>query len=215
MEATKDVKATGVKRSISTVTALIIAIISLLLSPVPIVNNFAFVLAVIALIFGFIGLRATKKGKKKGRKMAIISLILAVLACAIVLASQKFYGDSLDKAGKDIQTSVNNSSGKNTSNLLGKAVTVDIGAFQVTPDQYTTSTSLPVKVTNKENSSKSYSIQIEAVDSSGTRIDDDTVNVNNLGANQSQDFKAFEFVQSDKVDALKTSTFKVASVSQY
>ena len=204
------------KRSISAVTALVIAIISLLLSAVPIVNNFAFVLAIIAIIFGFIGLSGTRKGKKKGRKMAIISLILAILACAVVLASQKFYGDSLDKASKDIQTSVDNSSGKNTSNLLGKAVTVDIGVFQVTtPDQYTTNTSLPVKVTNKENTSKSYNIQIEAVDSTGTRIDDDTVNVTNLGANQSQDFKAFEFVQSDKVDALKTATFKVASVSQH
>lgn len=203
------------KRSISAVTALVIAIISLLLSAIPIINNFAFVLAVIAIIFGFIGLSGTRKGKKKGRKMAIISLILAVLACVIVLASQEFYGNSLDKAGKDIQTSVDNSSGKNTSNLLGKAVTVDIGAFQVTPDQYTTNTSLPVKVTNKANSSKTYTIQIEAVDSTGTRIDDDTVNATNLGANESQDFKAFEFVQSDKVEALKTATFKVASVSQY
>lgn len=210
MEATKEVK-----RSISAVTSLVIAIISLLLSPIPIVNNFAFVLAIIAIIFGLVGLGATKKGKKKGRKMVIISLILAVLACVVVLASQKFYGDALDKTSKDIQTSADNSSGKNTSNLLGKAVTVDIGAFQVVPDQYTTNTSLPVKVTNKENSSKSYSIQIEAVDSSGSRIADDTVSANNLGAHQSQDFKAFEFVESGKVDALKTATFKVASVSQY
>ncbi len=204
------------KRSISAVTALIIAIISLLLSPIPIINNFAFVLAIVALVFGIVAITATRKGKKKGRKMAIISLILTVLAGAIVLGSQAFYGDSLDKAGKNIQTSVDNSSGKNTDNLLGKAVTADIGAFQASTDQYgMATTSLPVKVTNKASSSKSYSIQVEAVDATGTRIDDDTISVTNLGAGQSQDFKAFEYVQSDKVDALKTAIFKVATVSQY
>ena len=204
------------KRSISAVIALIVAIISLLLSPIPIVNNFAFVLAIVSLIFGIVAMIATKKGRKNGRKMAIISLILTVLAFAIVLGSQKFYGDSLNKAGKDLQTSADNSSGKNTNNLLGKTVTADIGVFQVSTDQYgIATTSLPVKVTNKASSSKSYSIQVEAVDSTGTRIADDTVSVNNLGAGQSQDFKAFEFVQSDKVEALKTATFKVATVSQY
>ncbi len=204
------------KRSISAVTALILAIIGLLLSAIPIVNNFAFVLAVIALIFGVVGFFATKNNKKKGRKTVIIAFILAILACVIVLASQKFYSDSLDNAGKQIQKSADNASGKNTSNILGKDVDVTLGAFQVTtPDEFTTNTQLPVTVTNKDSQPKSYSIQIEAVDASGTRIVDDTVYANNLSSKQTQNFKAFEYVDPDKVEAVKKAKFKVVSVSQY
>lgn len=204
------------KRSISSIVGFVIAIVGLVLSPVPIVNNFAFVLAIISLIFGFVAISATKNQKKKGRKLAIATLIISVLAGGIVLTSQAFYSDSLDKAGKEIQTSVDNSSGKNTNNLLGKSVNVDIGAFQAATDQYgLVTSSLPVKVTNKESSQKSYSIQIEAVGAAGTRITDDTVMVNNLGGDQSQDLKAFQYVDPSKVEELKTAKFKVASVSQY
>jgi amino acid transporter len=209
-------------RSVSSVIALVLAVVALLLSAIPIINNFAFVLAILALIFGFIGLRRTKKGQRRGRKTSIISIVLAVLAAAVVLISQSLYGNvldktskDLDKVGKEAQTSLDKASGKKTNDILGKEVDVTIDTFQVISGQYTTETQLPVKVTNKNSQSKSYSIQIEAVDQSGTRIADDTVYANNLSANQSQDFKAFQYVQSDKVDALKAAKFKVASVSQY
>ena len=58
---------------------------------------------------------------------------------------------------------------------------------------------------------KSFSIQIEAVDTSGNRILDDTVYANDLGAGQSQDFEAFKLVSSDKIEALKSATFKIVS----
>ena len=203
------------KRSISAVVALVLAIVALLLSAIPIINNFAFVLAVLAIIFGFIGLRGTRKKGHTGQTMAIVAMVLAVLAGIIVIASQKFYVDTVDKAGKEVQKSVDKATGKNTSDILGKDVEVTLGSFLVVPDQYTTTTNLPVKVTNKLSTSKSYSIQIEAVDQAGTRIAEDTVYANSLGAKQSQDFKAFEYVQSDKVEALKTAKFKVATVSQY
>lgn len=199
----------------SVVIALVLAIVSLVLSPVPIVNNFAFFLALLAIIFGIVGYRKTRKVNKSGRKTVVIALVLAVIAGATVLVSQAFYGNSLDKAGKDIQSSLDKASGKKTSDLLGKDVLVTFGSFEATPNQYSTDTQLPVKVTNKNKESKSYSVQVEAVDKSGNRIAEETVYANSLGSNQSQDFKAFQYVASDKVEALKTATFKVASVSQY
>jgi len=206
----------GKKRSISGVIGLVIAITGLVLSPVPIVNNFAFVLALIAIIFAIVGLVKTKGNKMKGRNTAIVALVIGVLAGAIVLGSQAFYGNEINKLGKDLQTSTDKASGKKTNELLGKELDVTLDVFSVTPDEYGyNTTSLPVKVTNKTSSTKSYTIQVEAVDQNGTRLAEDTVSVNNLGGKQAQDFKAFQYVDTGKVDALKTAKFKVSTVSQY
>lgn len=200
-------------RPLSAVIGLVIAIVALLLSAVPIVNNFAFVLAVVSLVFGFVAMRATKKGKSNGRKMAISVVVLSLLAGVIVLASQSFYSKSLDEASKDVQKSVDTATGKNTDELLGKKVDVTLGTFTVNAAEY--SSELPVKVTNLDSASKSYNIQIEAVDSSNARIAEDTVYANNLGSNQSQNFKAFQFVATDKYESMKAAKFKIVQVSQY
>lgn len=68
---------------------------------------------------------------------------------------------------------------------------------------------------NMTDEKKSFSIHIEAVNSDGKRINDDTVYANNLNANQTQEFEAFTLVQSDKVDELKDATFKIVEVSEY
>lgn len=209
-------------KPVSAIVGLVLAIIALLLSAVPIINNFAFVLAVISLVFGIVAMRATKQKSKGGRKLALTVVILSLLAGVIVLASQAFYGNAIDKAGDEIQQSLDEAtesadkaSGNKTEDLLGKEVDVTFGEIKIVTEDFNSSSSLPVKVTNKNQNAKSYSIQIEAVDANGTRIDEDTVYANNLGSNQSQDLEAFKFVSTDKYDALKTAKFKVISVSQY
>lgn len=71
-----------------------------------------------------------------------------------------------------------------------------------------------MKVTNKLGESKSYTVKVEAVDASGTRILDDTVYADKLGAGQSQDLEAFKHIESTKLDLVKAATFKIASVSE-
>lgn len=211
------------KNSGLALAGLIISIVGLLLSAIPIINNFAMVLAIVALIFGVIALFQTKKGKKKGRTKAIVTIILAVLTGIIVLASQYMYsqalnkvGDSLNKATKSIDDSADRSSGKDTAGLLKTDVNVVLGTFTSTTDQYGISTtSLPVTVTNKNKDKKSYSIEIEAVDATGKRIADDTVSANDLNSNQSQDFQAFQYVDPSQLSAVKTATFKIVTVSQF
>lgn len=205
------------KKSGLALAGVIIGAIALLLSAIPIINNFAFVLAALSLIFGIIGLKQARKSKR-----ALAAVILSVLAIIVVLASQAFYGKavndvgkSLDQAAKQADQSMADASGKNTDKLLGKVVDVKLGTFSATEADYVTNTELPVTVTNKASAQKTYSIEIEAVDASGKRIADDTVYANDLKAGQSQDFKAFQYVESDKIDALKTATFNVLTVSQY
>lgn len=128
------------------------------------------------------------------------------------------YSQALNKvsnAAKNASTSLSNASGDRTAELLKSDVTVTLGQFTVTADQYMTNTELPVTVVNRASDKKSYTIHIEAVDASGNRITDDTVYANDLTAGQKQDFKAFAYVPSDKVDALKAAKFNIVSVSQF
>lgn len=64
---------------------LILGIIALVLSAMPIINNFAFILGVVGLIFGIVGVVGTRDKKKSGKGMAVASVIIAALACVIVL----------------------------------------------------------------------------------------------------------------------------------
>lgn len=195
--------------------SLIIAGVALLMSAVPIINNFAFFLAGISLILGITGVILSKK-THAGRGKAVAGIILSVLAIGVVFASQAFYGSVLDTASSEIKESTDKASGNSTEQLLKNDVTVTIGSFATTVGEYdVVTTELPVTVTNKNTEKKSYSIQIEAVDANGTRIADETVYANDLGAGQTQTFKAFAYVASDKLEAMKAATFKIVSVSQY
>lgn len=210
------------KTSVSAIVALVVGIIALLLSAVPIINNFAIVLAVVGLVFGIVGLVKIKKGRRKGSGLAISSIVISALAFVIVLASQAMYGAVLDgaskaadKAAAEASSTLDKASGNSTDELLKNDVTVKLGTFKVGQDQYgMETTELPVTVTNRNAATKSYSVQIEAVDSKGNRIADDTVYANDLKSGQSQSFKAFQYVESSKLEAVKSAKFQIVSVSQ-
>ena len=142
----------------------------------------------------------------------IATIILGVLAIVITLNAQKTLSDSLDDISKDLDTAA----GKNTEQVLGTSVDVVLGNFEVTKKQYgINETKLPVKVTNKTAETKSFSIQIEAVSQDGTRITTDYIYANNLTAGQSQEFKVFEYVQSEILENMKNAKFNIVEVSMH
>ena len=190
--------------------ALVLGIIGVVLSFIPFINNLAFILGVLALVFAVITLV-----KKKSVATGIVALVLAVASMGITLAMQKSVGDALDKAGEEINKTIDDSTGKNTDDILKNDVEVDLGTFTITQDEYGLQNSkLVVSVKNKTSEKKSFSIKIEAVDADGKRIDDDAVYANDLNAGQAQDFDAFTLVTSDKYDALKSATFKIVSATK-
>jgi hypothetical protein len=201
--------------STGALVGLILGIISLLLSAIPIINNFAAVLAIVGLICGILGLTGVMKGRRRGKGLAIAAVILSGLALVIVIASQALYGSVLNNASKEMNKSLDKVSGNATSEILGKDVDVTLGTFTATEDNYgIATTSLPVKVTNKLSEPKSYTVKVEADDTNGNRIVDDTVYVDKLGPNQSQDLEAFKYIDSSKLDAVKSAKFKITSVSE-
>lgn len=95
------------ERKVLGILAIIFGALALLGSWMPIINNFSFILAILALIFGLIGFAVNRKRPKT---LAIIGTVLSVVSIAIVLATQAMYAKSLDKIGKDVEQAVTSAS---------------------------------------------------------------------------------------------------------
>lgn len=185
---------------------LVLGIIGVCTSFIPIINNLSFVMGILAVIFGLVSIKKAGKGKM------IATVILGILAIIITLNAQKAVSDSLDALSEDLDTAT----GENTEQVLANDVDVVLGDFEATTDEYGLSdTKLTVKVTNKTNETKSFTIQVEAVDANGSRINQDYVYANNLTAGQSQDFDIFQFVSSDQIEAMQNATFNIVEASAY
>lgn len=194
------------KKSGFSTAGLVLGIIGVCTSFIPIVNNLSFVMGVLAVIFGIVALV-----KKAGKGKIIASIILGILAIVITLNSQKTLSDAIDTATNEL----NKATGNNTEEILANDVDILLGNFEVVKGQYSTETKLVVKVTNKTAETKSFNFHIEAVDSTGTRIDEDYVYANDLTAGQSQNFEIFKYISSDKIEDMKNATFNIVEASMY
>jgi hypothetical protein len=105
------------------ITGLIIAILALIGSWVPIINNVSFIFAVIALIFGLIALYINRKGKKT---ITIIAIALSVASGAIVLITQQLYS-----ASKSVSKSISSA-----SSSVSKDVSASSSSSNATPKSY-------------------------------------------------------------------------------
>lgn len=200
------------------VTALVLGIIGIVLSFIPIINTGAFILGILALIFGVVGLLTHNK---KG--MCIAGIIIGILAMVISFQMQSAFSKALDEttasleeSSNELQESLDDMTGDNTEELLGTVVDVALGEFSAEDQGYGLyDTKLPVTVTNLTEESKSFSIQVEAVDDSGNRVGTDYIYANSLGAGQSCDYDTFSLISSDDVEAYQSATFRIVEVSAY
>lgn len=194
------------KKSGLATAGLVLGIIGICTSFIPVINNVSFILGLMGTIFGIVALI-----KKSSKGQAIAGIILCILTIVITINSQKTLSDSLNTWSQDLDKAAGNS----TEEVLKNDVDVQLGDFQVTKGTYTTETVLKATVKNKTNDTKSFSIQVEAVDANGSRIANDYIYANNLNAGQSQEFKLFEYVESDKLNSMKNATFKIVEASMY
>jgi hypothetical protein len=81
------------------VTGFVLALVALILSWIPIINNVSgFALAPLAVIFSIIGIVRARGGRFRGRGLAIAGLIIGVLSFVIVLVTQNAYSNAFDDA---------------------------------------------------------------------------------------------------------------------
>ena len=91
------------ERKVLGILAIIFGGLALLGSWMPIINNFSFILAILALIFGLIGFAVNRKRPKT---LAIIGTVLAVVSMVIVIATQLMYARALNNAAKNVEETV-------------------------------------------------------------------------------------------------------------
>ncbi len=198
------------KKSGLAIAGLVLGIIGIIFSFIPIINNIAFFLGALSIIFGIIPLIT-----KKSIAMSITALILGILSIIITINVQSATVKVIDEVLSDFSEEVDTITGGNTDDVIENYVDIKIGNFTVDTTGFLDETSLKVTVKNKADEKKSFSIQIEAVDKDGKRIDSDYVYANDLRAGQSQDFKIFELIESDKINDFKNATFNVVEASMY
>lgn len=195
------------KKSGLSTAGMVLGIVGIVLSFIPIINNIAFFLGILAVIFGIIGLV-----KKAGKGKAIAGLVLGLLAIVITLAMQSAVSDAIDETSKELDKITGNS----TEEVLKNDANVTLGNLQITKGEYgLNDTKMVVTVKNITNKKMSYSFHIEAVDADGKRIDEDYVYANDLSAGQTQDFEIFTYIEDSKLDAMRSATFKIIEASAY
>lgn len=206
---------TNKPRSGFAIAALVLGIVAAATSFMPIINNASFFIALIGLILAIVAIAGIRKGKNSGKGLAVAGLVLSIVAGLLVLGTQAFYSAVLNEAVDQSTQQLNKMTGDATDDILGVDVEVTIGDYSINKDQYgLVKSDLPVTVTNLLKEPASFWINIEAVDANGSRINDDTVIVNDLGAGQSTKLDAFAFVSSDDYEAMKNASFNIISVSE-
>lgn len=206
---------TNKPRSGFAITALVLGIVAAATSFMPIINNASFFIALIGFILAIVAIAGIRKGRNSGKGLAVAGLVLSIVAGLLVLGTQAFYSAVLDEAVDQSTQQLNKMTGDATDDILGVDVEVTIGDYSISKDQYgLVKSDLPVTVKNLLNEPSSFWINIEAVDANGSRINDDTVIVNDLGAGQSTKLDAFAFVSSDDYEAMKNASFNIISVSE-
>lgn len=206
---------TNKPRSGFAIAALVLGIVAAATSFMPIINNASFFIALIGFVLAIVAIAGIRKGKNSGKGLAVAGLVLSIVAGLLVLGTQAFYSAVLDEAVDQSTQQLNKMTGDATDDILGVDVEVTIGDYSISKDQYgLVKSGLPVTVKNLLNEPSSFWINIEAVDANGSRINDDTVIVNDLGAGQSTKLEAFAFVSSDDYEAMKNASFNIISVSE-
>ncbi|UZN03026.1 DUF4190 domain-containing protein [Cellulomonas sp. S1-8] len=84
------------------ITALVVSLVALLLSWVPIINNFAALLAVGGLVLGIVGLVGAARKGRPGKGMAIASVIISLVSLVLVIVTQNAYGRAIDEFVDDL-----------------------------------------------------------------------------------------------------------------
>lgn len=186
---------------------LVLGIIGICTSFIPIVNNLSFVLALIGGVFGIISLI-----KKASKGQAVAGIVICALAIVITINSQQALSDSLETLSNDLDKAT----GSSTEDVLKNDIDVTLGNFEVKKDEYGfAETSLKVNVKNKTSETKSFNIQVEAVDENGNRITNDYIYANSLTAGQSQEFELFTYVEESELEKMENATFNIVEASMY
>ena len=123
---------------------MVLGIIGICLSAIPIINNIAFILGILASIFGFVSL-----SKQASKGQAVAGLVLGILSVVITVNSQAALSGALNELGNELD---------NLSNEISNSFEIDNSS----PDKMT------LDKFNQIENGMSYEEVVDIVGSEGT-----------------------------------------------
>src|SRR6478735_640605 len=204
------------------ITGFVLAIVGLLFCWVPGLNVFAAILGLAGVVLGIVGLVQVKSGKT-GKGFALSAIIvgaLTILGTILTYVALFAWADTVtteyEQSLSESVEELDRMSGDASDEILANDVTVDFGAFEATEDDYGwVESALPVTVTNTADEAKTYSIVVTALDADGAVLSTDYVFTSQLEPGASESVDVFQYQAAEDLDALRSATFEVESVSQF
>lgn len=173
------------------IASLVLGILAIINSFIPFLNFISYIFAILAIIFGIIGIV-----KKNGRGLAIAGLVLGVITFIIATSINVATSSVIDEA-------LDNSSVETSSD---KKEEIDKAKYEYTidrqyKDDYEIGYYIEGSVKNKKDKKYSY-LQIEFIcyDSEGNNLGTAVDNTNNLLGNQTWKYKALFMGTAENVD---------------
>lgn len=198
-------------RSGMAVAGLVLGVVALATSFLPIVNNLSFIIALVGLVLAIVGTVATVRGKKRGKGMAIASVVLNALALVIVLATQSMYSSAIDEAiVSSEEVAVEAPAASLEAEPAGDAPEEEeyvIENVEMTADEF--STTISGTLTNATDKQVGYiQLSYTLYDADGAQIGTAFANTSNLDAGGVWKFEAVA-LESDVAD------YKLADVTGF
>lgn len=193
-------KEQGQSISALAIVGLVLAIIALLVSFVPIVNNGAFVLGLVGAVLAIVGIVKTGAGKRRGRGMAVAGLVIAVLSVVIVLVTQSMYSAAIDSVTNGAQPT------DASSSSAAPAASTDAASSSASSADY--SNMAPGQSVDLDNG---LSVSVDKVEAGlsnydGSKVTQVTVTYKNNGSSNAS-FNAFDWKASDANGAQRDETY--------
>lgn len=194
-------------KSAMAITSFVLGIIALFTSFLPIINNLSFFLALLALIFGIIGFVGIKRGKKSGKGIAIAALVISILSCVIVLATQSMYSDAIDEATNPTiaeessdetadASDASDSDAEEADYTIGDETLVTSGYYPAITGTFTN---------NTDDELTSVSLTYNLYDEDGNLIGNAYASASNIQAGSSWSFEATVYEDIDAVASFERS----------
>ncbi len=191
-------------KSAMAITSFVLGIIALFTSFLPIINNLSFFLALLALIFGIIGFVGIKRGKKSGKGIAIAALVISILSCVIVLATQSMYSDAIDEVtnptiaeeSSDETADASDSDAEEADYTISDETLVTSGYYPAITGTFTN---------NTDDELTSVSLTYNLYDEDGNLIGNAYASASNIQAGSSWSFEATVYEDIDAVASFERS----------
>ena len=175
------------------IAALVFGVAAISTSFLPIINNASFFIALAGVIFAIAGIVATRKGKgKKGRGIAIASLIISAVAIVIVVATQAFFVSLFNTAlngAKPVSTTAQSAQSQ-------KAVQSEYDSLNV-GQSVTLSNGMTVTVNGVREGLRNYD---------GSHVTEVAVTYSN-GGRHNEDFNLFDWKAEDANGVISGMTY--------